>query len=300
MAKVIALIGRTLKASAPDVLPILSLDAAKVHLNPHVLAACARWGIKLDIIPPKETYLLQPLDTHAFAQMKRFLRDRYQARVGREGRAALSVRSWVDVATNAVYCYLRSVPWSRAFDHNGFGSAQQLVSARVLTALEMTGPPDVASTRPSDAQLRLLWPRRSIVNASLLFETEARPFILRIRTTAAWRAQQAHRRARAAALERDASSLTARQEVGTTARAASEVHQGTSGATGLRIRTTAAWRAQQAHRRATAAALERNGSSASARQEVARSASEVHEGTSVATGAASSYSGAASSGYSGT
>ena len=114
---IIRLLGRTLRANAPGVLPILSMDAVRVHLHDRVILECANWGIRVVVVPARMTWLLQPLDTHVFAQLKRVVRDAYQARLGSEGARALSTASWVAVVTNTVYCFLRRENWARAFAH---------------------------------------------------------------------------------------------------------------------------------------------------------------------------------------
>ena len=142
---IIRLLGGTLRANAPGVLPILSMDTVRVHLHDRVILECANWGIRVVVVPARMTWLLQPLDTHVFAQLKRVVRDAYQARLGSEGARALSTASWVAVVTNTVYCFLRRENWARAFAHNGFGSIQQELSQRVLSALDLQAPPAVGA-----------------------------------------------------------------------------------------------------------------------------------------------------------
>ena len=101
MVHVIRLLGTVLRARAPDALPILSMDAVRLHLGERVLRECARWGIRVVVVPAKLTWLLQQLDTHVFAKMKRALRDAYQERVGREGARALSTRGRSSVTFSA-------------------------------------------------------------------------------------------------------------------------------------------------------------------------------------------------------
>ena len=192
MVQIIAAIGSALQTHAPGALTILSMDASRVHLSAVVLREFDRWGIRVVIIPPKLTWLLQPLDTHVFASMKRAVRDAYQTRLGANGGLALSMRDWVGVVCHTVYRFLAPRDWARAFDHNGFGSKQQLVSRRVLTGLELTAIPEVSSTEPTRSQLASLWPRGARVEAALV---PRRPFILRIRMTPRFRARMAARAA---------------------------------------------------------------------------------------------------------
>ena len=155
MVWIVKLIGRVLKAFAPSALPILSMDASRVHLHESVLRECSAWGIHVVIIPPRLTWLIQPLDTHVFASMKTAMRDAYQARVGRSGGRALSTKDWVDTVTNSIYCFLRRGDWARAFDHNGFGSRQEHLSQRVLDGLRLDRRPAILAAAPSVADIWL-------------------------------------------------------------------------------------------------------------------------------------------------
>ena len=198
MVTIVRLLGRALQARAPGAQFILSMDAVRLHLSAVVLKECARWGIRVVVVPAGLTWLLQPLDTHVFAQMKRAIRDAYQDRVGREGAMALATPGWVEVVTNTIYCFLRRGRWAHAFDHNGFGASQQLVSQRVLSALEWQTAPAVPSSEPSEAQVRALCPQGSRTDVRLLTRGRA-GFILRIPVTPWLRARHEERRAGASA-----------------------------------------------------------------------------------------------------
>ena len=179
MVWLIGLLGRCLQLHAPGALPILSMDACRLHLHPRVLRACEDWGIRVVVIPPRLTWLLQPLDTHVFALMKKVMRDAYQARLGRAGGRVLSTAEWVDVVTHSIYCFLQSRSWVDAFRHNGYGPSQDLVSRRVLSALKLDAPPTIAATEPAVEQLRSLWPRRARLDGPrLLIQTRRAPRIL--------------------------------------------------------------------------------------------------------------------------
>ena len=57
-------------APFPTLQPILLMDALKQHFSASVLRACARVRIWPLLVPARLTWLLQPLDTHAFARYK--------------------------------------------------------------------------------------------------------------------------------------------------------------------------------------------------------------------------------------
>ena len=58
--------------------PVLLMDACKIHFSRRVLQICVRNAMWVVIIPPLETWLLQPLDTGCFALYKAYLQDEYQ------------------------------------------------------------------------------------------------------------------------------------------------------------------------------------------------------------------------------
>ena len=57
--------------------PLLLWDAVKAHIKPDVLQCAGRLGIWVIIVPAKITWLLQPADTHCFANYKAYLRRKY-------------------------------------------------------------------------------------------------------------------------------------------------------------------------------------------------------------------------------
>ena len=58
--------------------PLLIFDAVPLHLADEVMGELATAGIWYLVTPARLTWLLQPLDTHAFAKYKRYLKTRFQ------------------------------------------------------------------------------------------------------------------------------------------------------------------------------------------------------------------------------
>ena len=140
--------------------PVLLLDAYRVHYAPMVIETCTRRRLWLIITPARLTWLLQPLDTHAFLPYKVLLHRAYQrARIncvdGTVGLVGL-VTSVLSAITEA----LERRSWAVAFDHNGFSNNQARVSDRVASWLQMTRPVRIPDDRPSLDQLRSAFPRR--------------------------------------------------------------------------------------------------------------------------------------------
>ena len=140
--------------------PVLLLDAYRVHYAPMVIETCTRRRLWLIITPARLTWLLQPLDTHAFLPYKMLLHRAYQqARIncvdGTVGLAGL-----VASVLTAITDVLERRAWAVAFDHNGFGNNQARVSDRVTSWLQMARPVRIPDDRPSLDQLRSAFPRR--------------------------------------------------------------------------------------------------------------------------------------------
>ena len=78
-AQIVRWLAAALAQFAADLQPVLLLDACRQHLSNGVFAACSATRIWPLVVPAKMTWLLQPLDTHAFFSYKARLRVCYQA-----------------------------------------------------------------------------------------------------------------------------------------------------------------------------------------------------------------------------
>ena len=170
-ASVIRLLGRVLHRHAAEAQPVLIFDAVRFHTAPRVLAACRSAGIWPLLVPAKLTWLLQPLDTHAFRFYKSSLKNEYQAERARLGRAELTVGQFLSVLYTATRRVLNGRRWSLAFNENGFGVRQVGLSAGVMRALCLETPCLIASARPVEAQLQACFPKRSRIPRGLLPDT---------------------------------------------------------------------------------------------------------------------------------
>ena len=173
-AWIIRRIGLALAPYAGRYQPVLLLDASRVHSHRIVLTACHLAGIWVVLIPALLTWLLQPLDTHGFQRYNAHMRKEYQeARIRSEG-GDLAVGDFLLCVHSAVRSVLQGIPWSSAFDRDGFGARQAEVAPRILEKLERAGQvvAPLIFSRPTDAELALCFPRRTKVPVALLW----RPF----------------------------------------------------------------------------------------------------------------------------
>jgi len=159
---------------------MLIVDAARIHYTPEVLRACRAARFWLIVVPAQMTFLLQPLDTHAFALYKTHLQRAYQrARIGSLSiNGDISIAEFLPCIDHAIQSALEARPWAAAFDSDGFGDRQRSLGGRVKRRLQLSADPEVPSTRPTDAQLLSCFPRRTRPDFALLwslFDEQAAP-----------------------------------------------------------------------------------------------------------------------------
>ena len=138
-------------------------DANKVHLHSTVFRACARGRLWPVVIAAATTWLLQPLDTHAFVLYKCRLCKAHQRSRIQSASGAVRVGMLLAAIYTAIRDVLETRDWASSFERDGCGAAQVGVSARVLEHVGYTVPLAVPCTRPTLEQLRQCWPRRQRV-----------------------------------------------------------------------------------------------------------------------------------------
>ena len=143
--------------------PVLLMDAHRVHCHGSVLAACLSEGIWPIIAPARMTWLLQPLDTHVFKAYKEYLRAAYQRARLLNGAGDLSMVQFVAALCDTIRHVLHGRRWAAAFDQNGFGQRQALVSRTVLQRLQAPAPLDIPAAMPALGELQVCFPKRAAV-----------------------------------------------------------------------------------------------------------------------------------------
>ena len=152
----------------PPLQPVLFMDAAGCHIHPSVASSAAALDIWLVVVPARLTWLLQPLDTHAFREYKAFFKAAYQRARLETQDGQLTVRQFVAVFCETIRSVLQGRRWSRAFDADGYGCGQAEASAYLLRQLQWSEPPTVPSTAPTSDMVRLCFPRKSYVPEAAL------------------------------------------------------------------------------------------------------------------------------------
>ena len=159
MVEVVQLLVRALAGKLKGRRVMLLLDACSIHMGSAFLRCCAWNGILVHFVPAKLTWLLQPLDTHAFARFKVFIGCAYRQEVMREGRCELS--AMVRIVERAVRKILQGTLWAYAFDGNGFGKAQRQVRRTILEELDKETAVGPSSQLPTLGQFACMFPKRA-------------------------------------------------------------------------------------------------------------------------------------------
>lgn len=169
-ARIIRWLGLALAPHSDRYQPVLLLDGSRIHFAREVLLACRRAGIWVVFIPARMTWLMQPLDTHAFRRYKQFLREAYQnARIS-NATSELCIHDFLQCLYSTIRSVLQGLEWDRAFDQDGFGSQQRLLSSAICANLQATTELLVPSDHPTPDEIALCFPRRTVVPHALLFQ----------------------------------------------------------------------------------------------------------------------------------
>ena len=160
MREVLAQLLRSLGELTATHQVILLLDTAPVHICRKFLAAAARRGVVVQYVPAKLTWLLQPLDTHAFARYKRFLSESYRRHLLESSGGHSDVEQIIRLVAKTCLMVLQGVAWAYAFDGNGFGARQANVRPTVLAHVSWRCCPELTARLPTYDEVESIFPRR--------------------------------------------------------------------------------------------------------------------------------------------
>ena len=154
---IIRILKLALEPLLPTMQPILSFDAAPIHLQPSVLELLGELDIWWLLVPKKMTWLLQPLDTHTFSKYKRHIRSRWLDRIlAQQGRR--NVKDIVLIVIDTIQSVLEGNSWSRAFKANGIAEDTVNISKYIKDQLEWPVLPPVVAGPPTEEDLIAAWP----------------------------------------------------------------------------------------------------------------------------------------------
>jgi len=115
--------------------PLLIFYAVPLHLADEVMGEVATAGIWYLVIPARLTWLLQPLDTHAFAKYKRYLNTRFQGNDERDQDQNTILRM-LRLVIDTIRAVLQGYRWGPAFASSWLTGDQYRVSVLIRGELE--------------------------------------------------------------------------------------------------------------------------------------------------------------------
>lgn len=166
---IVKLVGISLAKYRHTHVPILGIDAAKLHLNERVWRIAADYGILLYIIPAKVTWGLQPADVYLFATFKMKLRMIAQEMALAAGDGRVSIEQTIRAVSKTVDDVLLNRKWASVFSRLGLDGSQASVSANVLRNLKIDHAPSALSGMPTLADLLACWPAGSVIPVEKTF-----------------------------------------------------------------------------------------------------------------------------------
>jgi hypothetical protein len=152
--QVLTLVRRSVLRQRPGAQLVIAMDSAAQHIADAAVRHAQRLRVHLLLIPGRVTWLLQPLDTHVFAELKRHLhRIQLEARLA-SASGVLPPAEWVTLLERAVRAVLVERDWSAAVSGNGLCGSTAQLRARVGDLLQGRLPLPLAP--PDDAAMGII------------------------------------------------------------------------------------------------------------------------------------------------
>ena len=140
---------------------IFILDAARIHIVPDLVKLFRYYNINIVIVPARMTWLLQPLDTHAFAPFKMALRERFQRARASHFLGEITMEEFLRILVIVIRDCIQRRPWTVSFDRDGYTQGQQHVSMYIKQVLQWSDLPAIASTRPTEHDMKCIYPKNA-------------------------------------------------------------------------------------------------------------------------------------------
>ena len=141
---------RRLRKVAPQRRVLLVMDECSCHTSDCVLKKCIALRVAVIIIPSRMTWLLQPLDTHAFVRLKADIRKRYFDAAAASNLSAIAPCRRVKLQGDSIHRVLVEGDWSSVFARSGI--ARSADNLRASLRVHVAGA-DLAARCPSVAEL---------------------------------------------------------------------------------------------------------------------------------------------------
>ncbi len=157
---VLTTLRRCVREHAPERPVVVVLDCAPCHTSARVVAHAARLGVHLVFVPTNLTWLLQPLDSHVFAGLKRRLCEQQTRERCERPNGVMPPGRWVDVAATVVTEMIVERDWAPAMADNGLLASWASLRARICDMVLSGFPLQLAP--PSAAEMDVLLGRHRV------------------------------------------------------------------------------------------------------------------------------------------
>lgn len=154
MKQVLTLYRREVLRHRPGTHVVVAMDAASQHLADDVIAHAARLRVHVLLIPARMTWLLQPLDSHVFAVLKRTFHMLQLEERSANPRGVVDGVAWIDVLERGVRTVLVERDWSRALVSNGLIHGAGSLRERIRRHLE--APLALPDRPPTEGEMTVL------------------------------------------------------------------------------------------------------------------------------------------------
>ena len=158
MKRYLSLLSAALKDELTSRNVILLLDMAPCHLHSSFRAHAKKCQVQLLYIPVHLTRVLQPADTHLFAQFKAKFASLYREKKSVVDNGAVSPHVWLEVLCTTLKTLSPSVKWKLAFAKVGVLNRQRELSARTLSELGSEALPAICEGPSNEVEVRRLFP----------------------------------------------------------------------------------------------------------------------------------------------
>ena len=132
---------------------VIAMDAANSHTNLKVLRHARRLGMHLLLVPARMTWMLQPLDTHVFAVLKRRMRHLVMEQRMAAARGRITSAAVLRCAAIAAREIHSSGDWRRVMARAGLSQSDEALRGALQNAHEGR---DMTPRPPTAAEMREL------------------------------------------------------------------------------------------------------------------------------------------------
>ena len=150
---------------------VVLVDATGTHLTRKIFAAARFYGIQLCPVAALMTWLLQPLDTHVFAEEKKNLHTEYTNRCLTSDTSVGTFEHILQGVSNVVGRMFSKGKWAYAFERDGYTTARGTQECRLSVPLQGFSAPYVPRSMPTAETIASVLPKKMAIHPDLFYNT---------------------------------------------------------------------------------------------------------------------------------